>query len=75
MVHMKTMSTGRTKMNRTERRRPLGSCHTTCSPDSIESNKGRSDCGSLFADDAVPSPPLELSLLVLLVPEKHKQPD
>lgn len=75
MVHMKTMSTGRIRMNVTERLKPLGCCHTTCSPDSIdESNRGRSACGSFDADDAVPPFP-ELSFLVLLDPEKHKQPD
>lgn len=63
-------------MNLTERRMPLGSCHTTWSPDSMdESNRGLSACGSLFADDAVPLPLLEPSLLVLLEPEKHRHPD
>lgn len=78
IVHMKTMSTGRIRMNLTERLRPLGSCHTACSPDSVEaSNSGRSAGVSFNVVDVVPPPfPLLLpSRLVLLEPEKHRQPD
>lgn len=76
---MKTMSTGRTKMNLTERLRPLGSCHTACSPDSVEASKsGRSAGVSFDVVDVVPPPPpfpVLPSRLVLLEPEKHRQPD
>lgn len=77
IVHMKTMSTGRTRMNLTERLRPLGSCHTACSPGSVEASKsGRSAGVSLDVVDFVPLPfPVLPSRLVLLEPEKHKQPD
>lgn len=84
IVHMKTMSTGRIRMNLTERLRPLGSCHTACSPDSVEASKsGRSAGVSLdvveVAPPLPPPPPLPLPLLpsrlVLLEPEKHRQPD
>lgn len=76
IVHMKTMSTGRTRINLMERLRPLGSCHTACSPDSVEASKsGRSAGVSVDVVDVAPPFPVLPSRLVLLEPEKHRQPD
>lgn len=60
IVQMKTKSTGRIRMNLTERLKPLGSCHTTCSPVAVDATKrGRSAaCCSLDEAD-----------------EKHRQTD
>lgn len=80
IVPIKTRSTGRMRTNLTERRRPLGPCHTAspaaAASITADSNRGRSGVASptvvVVVVEVVSTPEVERRDLLEL--EKHRQP-
>lgn len=71
IVQMNTISTGRIRMNLTERLVPLGSCHTDCcSPDSVDASNSGLSAGVSLAGVIIAS-----RLVAFVEPVKHRQPD